>query len=97
MYLHSELLDYEATGETIIFRSNSESLAVSCPTISITLYDDPVVEGDEEVVLQLVSDEPERVIVTDNDGYPLTSVLTIEENDGMRASVCVCLFVCVYM
>lgn len=70
----------------IIFSPNSNNLAVDCPTISITLYDDPIVEGDEDVLLQLFSEDPERIVVTDNNGDPLTSVLTIKENDGMRLS-----------
>lgn len=82
LVLFAEFQDYEATGEMIVFQPTSSDLAVDCPTISLTLYDDPVVEGNEEVLLQLFSMEPERIVVTDNNGNPYTAVLTIIENDS---------------
>ncbi len=44
----------------------------------MTLLDDPVVEGDEQLLLQLIPDNP-RVQVTQHS----TVTVIIRENDGM--------------
>ena len=61
---------------------SSSDLAVRCTSISLTLFDDPIVEGDEQILLRLMSEEPDRIKVTDPNGNIQAAVLTIRENDG---------------
>ena len=77
--------DYEARGESIYFANNilntqsvGERVEIQSSSISVTLLDDPVVEGDEQLLLQLIPDNP-RVQVTQHS----TVTVIIRENDGM--------------
>lgn len=77
--------DYEARGEFIYFDVTAPSLVptlgdpvqVLSSRISVTLLDDPVVEGDEILQLQLTPIDP-RVQVASRS----VAIVTIREDDG---------------
>ena len=70
-------------GGDISFNANKEiGHATDCQGLTVQIHDDPVVEGTEQVQIQLVSPQPRRVLVDSFfDSAPVTSVI-IEDDDG---------------
>ena len=56
--------------------------ATDCRGLTVRIHDDPVVEGTEQVQIQLVSPQPRRILVDSFiNSEPVTSII-IEDNDG---------------
>ena len=78
---HLDGVDYGLIGGEVSFNGGSaESAATDCRGLLIEIYDDPVVEETEQVVIKLVPDEPDRVM-TSFTGTPNTTII-IEDDDG---------------
>lgn len=79
--LISDGVDYGLIGGEVSFSGQrSQSSDADCQGITVEIYDDPVVEKSEEVVIKLVSSEPERIKTSDTNKPNLTII--IEDDDG---------------
>ena len=85
-YSISDGYDYDLMGGGIQFNANKEQgEATDCQGLTVRIHDDPVVEGTEQVQIQLVSPQPDRILVERSyrftDSQRVTSVV-IEDDDG---------------
>lgn len=82
----SEGNDYDLMGGDISFDANKElGEDTDCEGLTVRIHDDPIVEGTEQVQIQLVSPQPERILVAPSriftDSQRATSII-IEDDDG---------------